>query len=623
MLSGPGNFPELVANNTASESSTSAVNSVASSSNEACTIIEIDPTQINTGPEAARILALVIQDMQAHKQPHFSQHKVFSLETANKETSAYKLKYSLIMRLAAHKRICYAEIYDAEENHGEGGFGTVYKSLGKILFVQGLLQLSPSSRVIKTQKKTQVAADEYQIAKTLPYLSAKPITYTSIGVFSCLQRLGTDLKKSCGKILPREIVFSLRKIALNLQSLHQKNIVHGDIKPRNIICKGRVHYLIDMGACKSSSSTHSHSLGTPGYIAPEIVCTKNTTFASDIYSLGITAWRLAGGVRPRAKLVTPFASWIASQSLGDDSPFFINLKKLIAAASHPNPQSRIDLATFIHKLNQLEDALLNEDTPADKCYKEGRQLAREACGESIDWMTLTRRIVSKIAELRQQFDENKSDLLIDHFIQALPVNAFRHTNNISQIMNAVSKLNDISAGLNQLRDALKILNMHSNAAYYTNKIKHLLSNDLASFNFPRIVKQAEKISQLNAEIKAYISTEITNTYLNCLMIYDEKSFDLLLKNVIDAYSRHYFRRQINRIRDGLLSNDYLQFYHAITQYSKLKSQIDLLEANAQRNSQPYMKKTITHKFLWSRSASNHTSPHQAQPSNSTSFRNML
>lgn len=104
----------------------------------------------------------------------------------------------------------------------------------------------------------------------------------------------------------KEILISILPV---LDYVHSKGIVHRDIKPDNILIRyadGKP-ILIDFGAVKetigtvvtpSGNSTRSIVIGTPGFMPSEQLAGR-PMFASDIYSLGLTAIYLLTGKMPQ------------------------------------------------------------------------------------------------------------------------------------------------------------------------------------------------------------------------------------------------------------------------------------------------------------------------------------
>jgi serine/threonine protein kinase len=88
--------------------------------------------------------------------------------------------------------------------------------------------------------------------------------------------------------------------------LHGLGAVHRDIKPQNIILRGKDAVLIDFDASrvmKKDSETDTRVLGTAGFAAPEQFGMNQTDGRADIYSLGVLLNVMLTGSHPSKKLV--------------------------------------------------------------------------------------------------------------------------------------------------------------------------------------------------------------------------------------------------------------------------------------------------------------------------------
>jgi diguanylate cyclase (GGDEF)-like protein len=90
-----------------------------------------------------------------------------------------------------------------------------------------------------------------------------------------------------------EIVAVIDQVASALDALHDRGIIHRDVKPGNIIrdpFRSR-SVLVDVGIARRYGQ-FVESAGTPGYVAPEVIEGNEATPRSDVYGLAATAYTL-------------------------------------------------------------------------------------------------------------------------------------------------------------------------------------------------------------------------------------------------------------------------------------------------------------------------------------------
>ena len=82
-----------------------------------------------------------------------------------------------------------------------------------------------------------------------------------------------------------------------LEYLREKKIIHRDIKPENLVVDDLGYVRItDLGIGRvKRAENSSDTSGTPGYMAPEVMCHQNHSYAVDYYALGVIAYEFMLG----------------------------------------------------------------------------------------------------------------------------------------------------------------------------------------------------------------------------------------------------------------------------------------------------------------------------------------
>jgi serine/threonine-protein kinase len=193
---------------------------------------------------------------------------------------------------------------------GEGGLGVVYKarqlSMGRVVALKVLHE-----RWVTDDEFRKRFLVEARLVGRLSHTNLIQVIdvgrYKSTLYFSMELVDGEPVDATVdrdGRMDLQGTVSIAIQVASALEYLHQRRIVHRDVKPGNImVTKAGIAKLGDFGFVKSSLesvlSTEGEVLGTPDYISPEAARgEKNLDFRSDLYSLGTTLYHMLTGNPP-------------------------------------------------------------------------------------------------------------------------------------------------------------------------------------------------------------------------------------------------------------------------------------------------------------------------------------
>ncbi|GAP84605.1 putative STE STE11 CDC15 protein kinase [Rosellinia necatrix] len=203
--------------------------------------------------------------------------------------------------------------YRLGECIGKGAFGSVYKAFnwgtGEAVAVKQIkLGDLPKSelRMIEAEIDLLKNLHHDNIVKYIGFV--KSVDCLNIILEYCENGSLHSICKAYGKFPENLVGVYMTQVLQGLQYLHDQGVIHRDIKGANILTTkdGKVK-LADFGVSTSTIAgpdKEAQVVGTPYWMAPEIIELSGATPASDIWSLGCTVIELLSGKPPYHHLQT-------------------------------------------------------------------------------------------------------------------------------------------------------------------------------------------------------------------------------------------------------------------------------------------------------------------------------
>eukprot|EP01017_Pseudomicrothorax_dubius_P014191 TRINITY_DN1659_c0_g1_i4.p1 TRINITY_DN1659_c0_g1~~TRINITY_DN1659_c0_g1_i4.p1 ORF type:complete len:445 (-),score=86.95 TRINITY_DN1659_c0_g1_i4:143-1477(-) len=189
---------------------------------------------------------------------------------------------------------------------GKGGFGKVWKVESKRQRIVYALKEMSKSRILSKRSVNSVMNERYLLSylkhqylvnmicafqdRDNVYLVMDLLTGGDLRFHICKRRRFTE----------EQTKFVIACIVVALEYLHNNGILHRDIKPENIVLDAKGFCRVtDLGIARVWRPDNSQDTsGTPGYMAPEVLCRQNHGIAVDYFALGVIAYEMMIGKRP-------------------------------------------------------------------------------------------------------------------------------------------------------------------------------------------------------------------------------------------------------------------------------------------------------------------------------------
>lgn len=177
------------------------------------------------------------------------------------------------------------------------------------------------------------------------------------------------------RLLPWPVVLRVgASMADALAHAHARGVVHRDLKPSNVRLElpTEAVRLLDFGVARIGSGSHTRTgmtLGTPAYMAPEVLAGQPALAAADTYALGVMLYELLSGQRPhRGATLGDLLRSISMDPAVPLSEWCPDLPPQVVDAVHraldKDPKTRpADLAAYADALRQMAGPPRRGDRP--------------------------------------------------------------------------------------------------------------------------------------------------------------------------------------------------------------------------------------------------------------------
>ncbi|XP_026989034.1 serine/threonine-protein kinase PLK3 isoform X2 [Tachysurus fulvidraco] len=237
---------------------------------------------------------------------------------------------------------------------GKGGFARCYEMTDLSSNKMYAVKVIPQSRVSKPHQRDKIT-NEIELHKTLQHKHVVKFSHyfedqDNIYIFLelCSRKSLAHIWKARHTLTDPEVRYYLRQIISGLKYLHNKRILHRDLKLGNFFVNENMELRLgDFGLAAKMETVEQRKktiCGTPNYLAPEVLNRQGHGTESDVWSLGCVMYTLLCGSPPFETLDLKETYKCIKEVKYTLPPSLSSAaQKLISAILQKNPNDRLTL----------------------------------------------------------------------------------------------------------------------------------------------------------------------------------------------------------------------------------------------------------------------------------------
>ena len=200
--------------------------------------------------------------------------------------------------------------YEIVSKIAEGGFGTTYKAMHSIANMPVCIKHSTDcsdedEKILVKEAQSIWNLRHYGVPAIMDIIRVSDKSLALVMSYIPDKNLAEVLEDHPNGLEPEDVAWICSRTLNVLKYLHMHGVIHGDMKPQNMMIQQEEHLvtLVDYGLASIRPTAMTESIGyTPYFAAPEQIAGKTPIPETDLYGLGMSMIFALGGDVEKVKV---------------------------------------------------------------------------------------------------------------------------------------------------------------------------------------------------------------------------------------------------------------------------------------------------------------------------------